>query len=199
MIGNRRFLRVVVPVLILLVCTACAGIDGGGGPMEVPDVSDEPPFVSFTSPKYGYRIDIPRGFDMEGMEGKLTSWSYIPPTEEGTAGPGPIAPRISVIVTDIPRGFSSRSLFDTKAALLTEEMNEGNSGLRNLQIVEYPGGYALTVDSVDTSDKLAENHRFYYLYIGDTSYLVDISGTATDLKRWDAYFDHVLESFQVIE
>ena len=164
----------------------------------MPVVSDEPPFVPFASPKYKYRIDIPREFDMEGMEGRLTSWSYIPPMEEGETVP-PVAPRISVIVTDIPKGYSSRSLFNTKAALLEDQMNEPDSSFRDLRIVEYSGGYALMVDSVDKSNTYAENHRFYYLYIGDTSYLVDISGTASDLKRWKSFFDHVIESFQVIK
>ena len=192
-------MRIIAPIVMILMCTACAGIDGGTGHGDVPVVSDEPPFIPFTSPKYGYHIDIPREFDMEGMEGKLTSWSYIPSVEEGKTTPGPIAPRISVIVTDIPSGFSSRSLFDTKTALITDQINEPDSNVRDLQIVEYPGGYALTVNIVDKSNTYAENHRFYFLYIGDTSYLIDISGTASDLKKWDAYFDHVFESFQVIE
>lgn len=192
-------MRVIAALVMVFLFTACAGIDGGGGPADVPAVSDGPPFVPFASPKYEYQIDIPRGFDMEGMEGKLTSWSYIPPVEEGESVSGPIAPRISVVVTDIPKGYSSRSLFDTKKAHLTDQMNEPDSMLQDLHVVEYSGGYALAVDSVDKSNKYAENHRFYYLYIGDTSYLVDISGTASDLKRWDTYFDHVIESFQVIK
>ncbi|MBN1880747.1 MAG: hypothetical protein JW885_01125 [Deltaproteobacteria bacterium] len=196
---NWRIARGIVSIPLILLCAACAGIDGGGGLLNVPVASEEPPFVPFISPKYEYQIDIPRGFEMEGMEGKLTSWSYIPPVEEETETTGPIAPRISVVVTDIPKGYSSRSLFDTKTALITEGMNEPDSNLKNLQVVEYPKGYALMVDAVDKSNKYAENHRFYYIYIDDTSYLVDISGTASDLKRWETYFNHVLESFQIIQ
>jgi hypothetical protein len=185
--------------MLMLSCIACAGIDGGAGPGEMPTATDGPPFVLFSSLKYGYRIDIPNGFDIEGLEGKLTSWSYIPPVEEGESTPGPIAPRISVVVADIPSGYSSRSLFDTKADLIADKMNEPDSTLRNFQILEYPGGYALAVDDIDKTDKYAEHHRFYYVYVADSSYHVDISGTAEDLKRWKTYFDHVIESFEVIK
>jgi|GEM_PF-1935649 len=197
--GIQIFIRIVAPILVMLLCSACTGIEGAEGPGDMSEPSEGPPFTPFSSPKYEYALDIPRGFDMEGLEGKLTSWSYIPRVEEGKAGPGPIAPRISVVVTDIPSGYSARSLFDTKAALIASQLEEPDSTLRNFQILEYPGGYALTVEDIDKTDKYTENHRFYYLYIADTSYQVDISGTAEDLKRWKTYFDHVIESFEVIK
>ena len=196
---NRRHISVIILMLMLCLLAACAEMNGGMGPTDDPVVSEGPPFFPFSSLKYGYMIDIPNGFDMEGMEGKLTSWSYIPSVEEGDTPPGPIAPRISVVVTDIPSGYSSRSLFDAKSALITRDMNEPDSTLRDFKVVEYPAGYALMVDDIDKTDRYAENHRFYYLYVGKTSYLVDISGTASDLKQWENSFNHVIESFQVIK
>lgn len=160
----------------------------------VDDVPLIPEFTYFESVKYGFSIDIPRGFLMEGNAGKLTSWSYRPGEEE-LEGFGAVLPRISVTIYDIPKRYRTASLYENKLSNLNYEMEDPDSNLSNLNFLEVEGGYIITYHVMDRKDAQAVNHWFYCIYTKNRYYILDISGTYDQIKRLKPIFDHVFKSF----
>jgi hypothetical protein len=156
-------------------------------------------YTNFVSIRYGFSVDIPQGFEMDGMEGRLTSWSYryVPPDEEGEAvyDFGAVPPTISVIAKDIPEGYSEMSIFDANLRKIEGEMAERISDYTDLEILEIDGGYALRFKETARDDPNAINHRFLHLFINRRHYILDISATYKVMDDWKSSFDHVLKSF----
>ena len=166
---------------------------------EDSDISNK--YTTFTSKRYGFSIDIPQGFEMDGMEGRLTSWSYRyePPDDEDEAGAGydfgAVIPTISVITKDIPDGYSEMSIFDTNLKKIEGEMINKTSNYTDLEILEFDGGYALRFKETARDDPYAINHRFLHVFKNRRHYILDISATYKVMSDWKSSFDHVLKSF----
>jgi hypothetical protein len=153
----------------------------------------------FVSIKNRFSIDIPDGFQMEGPEGKFTSWSYRPRvTDEGDIeNVGVVLPRISVVTTDIPDTYSDFGLFSVNVKRVEEEMADKTSFYRDLEIFEYEGGYAFAFREIIKDDPFAINHRFLYVFMDRRHYIVDVSATYDIMRDWHHSFDRVISSFHV--
>lgn len=164
---------------------------------EDSDISKK--YTAFTSKRYGFSIDIPQGFEMDGMEGRLTSWShrYEPPDYEGEAvyDFGAVIPTISVITKDIPQGYSEMSIFDANLKKIEGEMIDKTSNYTDLEILELDGGYAIRFKETVRDDPDAINHRFLHVFKNRRQYILDISATYKVMSDWKGSFDHVLKSF----
>jgi hypothetical protein len=153
-------------------------------------------FTLFENKKYGYRIDIPSGFVMEGDWGRQTSWIYQPKEDEKFEEA--VLPIISVITSDIPKRFSANMLFNTKVKSIEALIAEKGSTYDDLKILDFDGGYALTYEELDTEDSQSLNHWYVNVYGNGRQYLIDISGTHSQLRKRDDELTHVIESFRLI-
>jgi hypothetical protein len=153
-------------------------------------------FSPFENKKYGYRIDIPDGFIMEGDWGRQTSWIYQPKEDEKFEEA--VLPIICVITSDIPARYSAKSLFTTKVTNIQALIAEKDSTYDDLEILEFDGGYALTYEEFDTEDSQSLNHRYLNVFGNGRQYLIDISGTRGQLRKRDDELTHVIESFRLI-
>jgi hypothetical protein len=158
--------------------------------------SGPPPFTPYESQKYGYRLDIPDGFAMQGDWGMQTSWIYLPGEKENFEDA--ILPIISVITYEIPTRFSEVSLYNTKIKKVKEMIAEKGSSYEDLDTLTIEGGYALMYKEVNTDDDQALNHWYVKVYGNGREYTIDISGTRRQLREWRSEFKHVVESFGLI-
>ncbi len=156
-------------------------------------------YVFFKSMKYGFSMDIPLGFKMDGKEGKLTSWSYNPAQDEQGEDYGAVIPMISVVTTDIPRRYSTKTYYINKLNSLKALMDEPDSTLDDLDTLDFPGGYGLMVKDVIKDDPQAVNHWFVHFYGNKRDYFIDISGSYGYLKENRSVFKHVVESFAIFK
>jgi hypothetical protein len=177
----RRSIGTAVAVL-----TVCA-ILLGAGPST---------FTPYENEKYGYRLDIPAGFVMQGDWGMQTSWIYIPGEKEDFEGA--VFPIISVISYEIPKRFSAESLYNAKMKKIRELIDEKDSGYDDLETLKIEGGYALMYKDVNTDDDQALNHWYVKIYGSGREYTIDISGTRRQLRERRSEFRHVVESFGFI-
>lgn len=165
---------------------------------EVENVDNIKRYSNFVSIRYGFSVDIPQGFEMDGMEGRLTSWSYRkkPSEDEGEAGYdfGSVPPTISVITKDIPKGYSEMSIFNANLKKIEGEMVKRDSNYTDLEILELAGGYALKFKEIERDDPNAINHHFLYIFKNMRHYILDISATYDVMIDWRHSFDHVLKS-----
>jgi hypothetical protein len=136
--------------------------------------SGPPPFTLYENEKYGYRLDVPDGFTMQGDWGMQTSWIYLPGEKENFEAA--IFPIISVIAYEIPKRFSTVSLYNTKMKKVQEIMFK----------------------EVNTDDDQALNHWYVKVYGNGREYTIEISGTRQQLRERRSEFKHVVESFSLI-
>ncbi len=153
-------------------------------------------FSPFENGKYGYRIEIPEGFVMEGDWGKQTSWMYQP--GEGEEFEEAVRPIISVVASDIPSRFSANALYNTKVKKIQEMIAEKDSPYDDLELLTLTGGYALMYKEVDRDDSQALNHWYVNVYGNNRYYIIEISGTHSQLRKWSSEFKHVVESFALV-
>jgi hypothetical protein len=158
--------------------------------------SDTPPFTQYENEKYGYRLDIPEGFTMQGDWGMQTSWIYTPGKKEKTEDA--VFPIISVIAYEIPKRFSAVSLYNTKLSKVQEMIAEKDSIYEDLETLTVEGGYALMFKEVNSGDDLALNHWYVKVYGNGKEYTLEISGTRRQLREERSEFRHVVESFSLI-
>jgi len=156
-------------------------------------------YVFFKSMKYGFSMDIPLGFKMDGKEGKLTSWSLNPVQGEEEEDFGTLVPMISVITTEIPRRYSTKTYYLNKLNSLKALMDEPDSTLDDLETVDFSGGYAIMIKDVIKDDPQAVNHWFVHFYGNNRDYFIDISGSYGYLKENRSVFKHVVESFAIFK
>ncbi|MBN1574070.1 MAG: hypothetical protein JW984_12815 [Deltaproteobacteria bacterium] len=158
--------------------------------------AEDQQYVLFKSMKYGYSMDIPLGFKMDGKEGKFTSWSFNP--GQGEEDCGTVVPMVSVITTEIPRRYSTKTYYLNKLNGLKALMEEPDSTLDDLETIEFPGGYGIMVKDVIKDDPQAVNHWFVHFYGNNMDYFIDISGSYSYLKDNRGVFKHVVESFALL-
>jgi len=178
---QRRSIGIILAFLFLCMILL------GSGPSS---------FTSFENEKYGYRLDIPAGFVMQGDWGMQTSWIYIPGEEEKFEGA--VFPIISVIAYEIPKRFSAESLYNTKMKKVREMIAEKDSGYDDLETMKIEGAYALMYKEVNTDDDQALNHWYVKVYGNGREYTIDISGTRQQLRERRSEFKLVVESFGLI-
>jgi hypothetical protein len=158
--------------------------------------SDNPPFTAYENEKYGYRLDIPDGFVMQGDWGTQTSWIYLPGEKEKFEEA--VFPIISVIAYEIPKRFSADTLYNTKMKKVKEMIAEEGSGYEDLETLTVEGGHALMYKEVNTDDDQALNHWYIKVYGNGREYTIEISGTRQQLRERRSEFNHVVESFGLI-
>ncbi len=158
--------------------------------------SDLSPFTPYENEKYGYRLDIPARFVMQGDWGMQTSWIYRPGEKEKFDDA--ILPIISVVAYEIPKRFSAVTLFNTKLKKVQEMIAQKDSGYGDLETLTVEGGYALTYREVNTDDDQALNHWYVKVYGNGREYTIDISGTRQQLRERRPEFKHVIESFTLV-
>jgi hypothetical protein len=158
--------------------------------------SDPSPFTAYENEKYGYRLDIPDGFVMQGDWGMQTSWIYLPDEKEEFEDA--VFPIISVVAYEVPKRFSAVSLYNTKMKKVQEMIAEKDSGYEDLETLSVKGGYALMYKEVNTDDDQALNHWYVKVYGNGREYTVEISGTRRQLRERRSEFKHVVESFGLI-
>jgi hypothetical protein len=158
--------------------------------------SDPSPFTPYENGKYGYRLDIPAGFVMEGDWGMQTSWIYRPGEKEKFEGA--IFPIISVVAYEIPKRFSALTLYNTKTKKVQEMIAQKDSGYEDLETLTVEGGYALMYREVNTDDDQALNHWYVKVYGNGREYTIDISGTRQQMRERRSEFKHVVESFTLV-
>ncbi len=158
--------------------------------------SDNPPFTSYENEKYGYRLDVPEGFVMQGDWGTQTSWIYLPGEKEKFEGA--VFPIISVVAYEIPKRFSASTLYNTKMKKVQEMIAQKDSGYEDLETLTVEGGNALMYKEVNTDDDQALNHWYVKVYGNGREYTIEISGTRQQLRDRRADFRHVVESFGLI-
>ncbi len=190
-----RVILVCIVFLSFLITSSCVAELKSVGRGENSDISKK--YTTFTSKKYGFSVDIPQGFEMDGMEGRLTSWSYRDIASEGEAGYdfGAVLPTISVIAKEIPEGYSEMSIFDANLERIEGEMAGRDSNYTDLEILELSDGYALKFKEIERDDPDAINHRFLYIFKNGRHFILDISATYDVINDWKNPFDHVLKSF----
>lgn len=196
-IKPREILVFIVFLSFLIISSSCGVKFENLRKVESVDIIKK--YTPFVSIKYGFSIDIPFGFEMDGMEGRLTSWSYrkIPSEDEGETGYdfGSFLPTISVITKDIPKGYSEMSVFNANLERIEGEMIDKTSNYTDLEILKLHGGYALKFKEIIRDDPDAINHRFLYIFKNMRYYIIDISATCDVLSDWRHSFDYVLRSF----
>lgn len=158
--------------------------------------SDPPPFTPYENEKYGYRLDIPEGFMMQGDWGMQTSWIYLPGEKEKVEDA--VFPIISVITYEIPKRFSPVSLYNTKLKKVQEMIAAKDSGYEDLETLAIEGGYALMFKEVNSDDDQALSHWYVKIYGNGREYTIEISGTRRQLRENRSEFRHVVESFALI-
>lgn len=156
-------------------------------------------YVLFKSMKYGYSMDIPFNFKMDGKEGRLTSWSFNPGQGEEEYDYGAVIPMISVVTTEIPGRYSTKTYYTNKLNDLKALMDDPDSTLDDLETIDLPGGYGLMIKDVIKDDPQAVNHWFIHFYGNDNDYFIDISGTYSYLRENRNVFKHVVESFTLLK
>lgn len=192
----REFFVFIVSLFFFIISSSCA--TELINVKEAKNVDNIKIYSNFVSIRYGFSVDIPQGFEMDGMEGRLTSWSYRkkPSEDEGEAGYdfGAVLPNISVITKDIPKDYSEVSVFNANLKKIEGEMADKTSNYTDLEILEFPGGYALKYKEIKRDDPNAINHHFLYIFKNRRHYILDISATYDVMIDWRHYFDHVLKS-----
>jgi hypothetical protein len=158
--------------------------------------SDPAPFTPYENEKYGYRVDIPDGFAMQGDWGIQTSWIYVPREKEKFEDA--VFPMISVIAYEIPKRFSALTLYNTKLKKVQEMIAEKDSSYQDLETLAVEGGYALMFKEVNSNDDQSLNHWYVKVYGNAREYTVEISGTRRQLRERRSEFKHVVESFGLI-
>jgi hypothetical protein len=158
--------------------------------------SDPPPFAPYENEKYGYRVDIPKGFAMQGDWGMQTSWIYVPGEKEKFEDE--IFPIISVITYEIPKRFSAVTLYNTKMKKVQEMIAEKDSRYEDLETLTVEGGYALMFKEINSDDDQALYHWYVKAYGNGREYTLEISGTRRQLRERRSEFKHVVESFGLI-
>ncbi len=158
--------------------------------------SETPPFTPYENEKYGYRLDIPNGFAMQGDWGMQTSWIYPPGEKEKSEGA--IYPIISVIAYEIPKRFSPVSLYNTKLKKVQEMIAEKDSVYEDLETLAVEGGYALMYKEVNSDDDQTLSHWYVKVYGNGREYTIEISGTRRQLRELRSEFKHVVESFRLV-
>ena len=154
-------------------------------------------YRNFRSPKYGFSFNLPQGFEMNGIEGKFTSWSLVPGEEIEVYGS--IIPMITVTTTEVPRRYSLKTYYVRKLNRIEKFMDEPDSTFEDLKTLDFPGGYGLMVKDIIKDDPQAINHWFIHFYGNGRDYFIDISGSYTYLKKNKSVFNHVVESFTIFK
>ena len=155
-------------------------------------------YTTFVSKKHGYFIDIPAGFEMDGIEGRLTAWSYHYTSEDPDESPLPVIPMISIVITDIPGQYTEEELFLLKVKRLKEDIATDGSHFTDLDEMDFPLGHAVMIKEIIKDDPQAINHWFLNIYGNRKHYFIDISADYDTLKDWRSIFSHVIASFTLL-
>ena len=175
--------RYSIGLAVILLCALILG-------------SDNPPFTPYENAKYGYRLDIPEGFVMEGDWGTQTSWVYHPGEKEKFEEA--VFPMISVIASDIPARFSAVTLYNTKMKKVQEMIDQGGGAYEDLETLKVVNGYGLMYKAVNKDDDQALNSWYVNIYGNGKYYILEISGTRKQLRERRSDFRHVVESFALV-
>jgi hypothetical protein len=175
--------RTSTATALIILWTVLMGADGGD-------------FTAYENEKYGYGLDIPAGFVMQGDWGTQTSWIYLPGEEEKNTEA--VFPIISVIASTIPSRFSASTLYNTKMKKVQEMIDAKDSGYEDLETVTVEGGYALMYKEVNKDDPQSLNRWFVNVYGNGRYYIIEISGTRQQLRERRSELGHVVESFRLI-
>jgi hypothetical protein len=176
--------RLLIVPLLALLFAVCTGFQ------------ETPPFTTFENQEYGYRIDIPAGFSMRGEPGKQTSFMFLPGKDDKSDDA--VYPIISVIVSEIPSGYSAATLYDTKFKKIQDMIAQKDSPYDDLKALTVAKGSALTYREINKDDSESLNHWYVNIYANRKYYIIDISGTRDQLRKHRSEFDHVMESFTII-
>jgi hypothetical protein len=103
-----------------------------------------------------------------------------------------------VVTSDIPSRFSANTLYNTKVKKIEGMIAEKDSPYEDLEILKFAGGYALMYKEVDKNDSQALNHWYVNVYGNSRYYIIEISGTRGQLRKWSSEFKHVVDSFSLV-